>query len=51
MVLPRCYSQQEKTVDKTQKITCLNSGHILLWFHLGQIYTLLHLSDIHILKI
>ena len=28
----------------------LNSGHTLLLFHLGQIYTLLHLSDTHILK-
>ena len=27
------------------------SGHTLLWFHLGQIYILLHLSDTHILKI
>ena len=29
----------------------LKSGHTLLWFHLGQIYILLHLSDMHILKI
>ena len=53
MVLPECCSQQEKIVDKTQKITSSQVIHYygFIGFILGQIYILLHLSDIHILKI
>ena len=50
MVLPQCCSQHWKDCRQDSE-DYLNSGHTLLLLHLGQIYTLLHLSDIHILKI